>query len=131
MEAGKIYWINDDFKHIGPLESEFEHSVARISHSLVDDNLVKIISEPTDFGNGEVSLTIQLIRGKGFSYSGDFRDLESGEFSGKAEAELFLNKESYTLVGSWFEFDDEGEVHKYTWIAKINDRNPWQHFSKK
>jgi hypothetical protein len=131
MEAGKIYWINDDFKHIGLLETEWEHSVARITKSMVDVNMVKIDTEPTDFGEGEVSLGIQLIRGKGFSYSGDFRDLETGDFSGKADAELFLNQEEWALIGNWYEKNKDGEILKYAWIVKVKDKNAWQHFLKK
>lgn len=131
MEAGKIYWIEGDFKHIGPLFEEFEHSVSRITESLVDENMVKIITEPTDFGEGEVSLSIQLIRGKGFSFSGDFRDLEKGDFSGKADAELFLSKEEWLLIGNWYEEKEDGEILKYAWIAKVKDKNIWQHFLKK
>jgi hypothetical protein len=130
MEAGKIYWIEGEFKHVGPLVEEFEHSVSRIIDSRLDKDSIKITTEPTDFGKGEVSFSIQLLRGRGFTYSGDFRDLEKGDFSGKADAELFFNMEGWVVMGNWFEYY-ENQVRKYFWISKISDTNAWQHFLKK
>jgi hypothetical protein len=131
MEAGKIYWINDDFKHVGFSELKWEHSVARITKTKLDSNIVEIDTEPTDFGFGGMSISVNLIRDKGFSYSGYFRDLETGDFSGKADAELFLNHEEWVLIGNWYEKNEDGEFLKYTWIVKIKDKNAWQHFLKK
>jgi hypothetical protein len=131
MEADKIYWIEGDFKFVGHLEEEFGHSVSRITEKRVDEHFIKIIAEPTDFGEGKESYRIQLTRDKGYSYGGDFRDLETGDISGTADAELFLNQEGWILIGNWYEEDEEGETLKYTWIVKVKDKNAWQHFLKK
>jgi hypothetical protein len=89
-----------------------------LAYWLVTENVVKITTALTDFGEGGVSLSINLIRSKGFTYSGEFYNLNNGDFSRKAKADLFSNSMNELLMGSWEE-NYNGDLYEFSWIAII------------
>jgi hypothetical protein len=59
---GKIYWVEDDFSYTGLrlLMGEETHAVARIENGIIEDHMIMLTTEPTDFGQGVNSYNINL-----------------------------------------------------------------------
>lgn len=111
--AGQIFWVSDDFKYNDSLEREFEHTAAKISDVVVDENMVKFtVQNP---GYLLYTYEVQLIREDiGTNYSGTFRSLENLEYFGQVKCELFENETKILLYGCWLENETE-----MTWWAML------------
>jgi len=129
-KLGKIFWILDDFKYIGSYpDDEATHQVAYIDSFVGDENMIKITTEPTDFGDGKISISININRENNLKYVGKFHLVEEQHTRGKVEAELFENQAKFFLFGTWEEVDEEGFSNLYTWFAEINKHKGQRHIT--
>jgi hypothetical protein len=121
----KIVWIMDDLAYVGENKEDALIQISRIEKAIVDENMIKIITQPTEFQKGEpIEVVANLNATSANKYEGKWSDYADQDWNGIVTCEKFENSDYYLLTGKWEEVDDDDEESTlYSWMAKIEKKN--------